>query len=113
MNNDHKLAIDAFNTLKKYLQEEGAEPYHLATIPTQWIERDELNKKPLADLEHAVDSYIVRISSMLEAVRKQDPHKTGILHHDVAQNAQHLAGLLYILHERTPLPEKPNKTTSR
>jgi hypothetical protein len=103
-------AIKAFNCLKEFLKVTKQEPYHLATIPIQWIERDGLDKEPLESIQQKVDHYLDRVIGMLENVRKNDPYKTGILYHDVAQNAQHLAGLLYILHDRTPLPEKPDRT---
>lgn len=102
----NRQAIEAYNILGKYLKLIRAEPLKLSTIPIQWIERDGLDKQPLEDIQRKVDHYLDRVIGMLENVRKNNPYDTGLLYHDVAQNAQHLAGLLYILHDRTPLPEK-------
>jgi hypothetical protein len=102
----NRQAVEAYNILGKYLKLIKSEPLQLSTIPIQWIERDGLDKEPLEQIQQKVDHYLDRVIGMLENVRKNDPYKTGLLYHDVAQNAQHLAGLLYILHDRTPLPEK-------
>ena len=97
----YDLCISIFNSLKKFLQDSKHEPYHLATYPTQWIERDGLDKLTKDELLKKIWESLKRVEDFLVQLKEGNPRKIGITYHDIAENAQYLAGLLYILHDKT------------
>ena len=95
----------AFKTLKEFLEENERMPYYEARLPTQFIKSYGFDKKTPEQLIKMVEEIMPDLSELIQRAKVENPWETGLDWNTVAENAEMIANLLYIIHDKTPLPE--------
>tara|TARA_R110002051_G_scaffold44710_1_gene90542 strand:- start:554 stop:949 length:396 start_codon:yes stop_codon:yes gene_type:complete len=99
----------AFKTLKEFLEENEKMPYYEARLPTQFIKSYGFDKKTPEELIKMVEGIMPELSELIKRAKVENPWETGLNWNTVAENAEMVANLLYIIHDKTPLPEMTEK----
>ena len=98
----------AYKVLREFLEENEKMPYHEARLPNQFIKSYGFDKKTPEELVEKVEEIMPRLDELIQRAKVENPWKTGLNWNTVAENAEMLANLLYIIHDKTPLPPREN-----